>query len=1639
MRWPLALFVLALPISAMSAPLSLSELDQMAGVVECRLVCESAGAASLQACVDSCPPADVTWEKSGDLRLDARDRHLATLEYWDEASLAYVCYEMRPHPSGSGTVQVVVPEPLCGACADSHSAEECLDADADGLAAWQEDALGTSDATANSLSFCDGGWDCGFTTSCQFIAAIANQTCLARQCSGPCTAFHLEEVSRNNQELILHVHYDYSPVPATVLDLKIRYDRNVLTLLDARPLPLLRDRNKQVTSSHVANGTLRLVVVDSLSVVPIPTGPIIELVFQRKSPLQTSVSFETDNFAQAHSMAPDQGATAQDELRNDALWGSPVGVAAADPIGPRLLLHYSFDDPARPIAYADVPSTATLCAAMSACALESDANTRAKIEHKLGVLQAGAVAGGHTIEGVSAEGIYLAGTSDHLRLPVTLTLPATTVAQDFSLSAWFYAEGNSRDEADTSPQLLFSHNAHSEQTAFGIQVVPAGPDFVQLEAFEGHYATGAIRTPIVQALPLRRWTHLGVSFDADTGAAELYLDGEAVRQLALVAGSGSVRCPQLAAGDLLLHEEGDILGGRAPEFVYLGAAQPSGLFAIERMDTNGLARERVLAAPDSSFIDPDYSPVVDKLVYSSNAGGAFEIWIADPNGAVDSRRQVTVGFGDTARGIMARRPRWAPDGSAIVFESNVYNIAAIDNLDVTYQLYLVQFDASQGTVAVPLASGGFAAQLDYGTRVADGTIDDYRLTRGDRHHFGVWWLAGQSDSSRGDVLFTSSDDLFEARRVERLTIPNNINDAQAAPLALFDPFDEVEVVSAYSRSVPGSPPTEETKALVKRGRVAYETGTADSGQFAWSATEATAIDVAVSHEPSGYDPMCWDANRNRTPDPDEDKSGDLLVDVADCYPYEVRNLYLAYDPDVVLPETALSMPGAALAPAATDKLLQLKEMFAPGQAFVRVEVRSPFNNTPLPAGAEIAQLVFTRVAAGDPGFVLRSRVAHDELYIKDLNTSDPPQSFSAAPLDQVAAAAFSPDGGALVLAGVSDAAPILLRTAVAGGAVRIASETLKPHGLSWVRQERFYACNWVGGYREPFTGMISAAFRGGVDELKIYSYARAPEAFRSDAQRGAERLDQEDRRTVPSRLPAFCSADLECPAYHLCQGNACAMVACQPDDPYGCPRGLCTLRPVGVEQESPGFDWVCSAECSLDTECFTKRCLNGPCRFCDARTFSCTECRAKIEDYGSFQISTSEGCPDRNSFTCDEGSCLTECYAFDDAATTYLCDPALEYCSRGRCVLFDWSWSDVAPASFSGLDEVRYEGLAYSTAIPELYPIEIQAYGVEDNGRSPVILVEASAPEVYDGWFTLGAVTVKNRYSSDAAAHPYFLSTPYRLTAMRLRLVVTPYDNLNAAATGLLGKDKDFCRADAEAWAVLHNTPADYSPCTWRAPGSLATNGYPVGIPEYASRAACAAAGMPGCTVENDPLRKYLLAGRPAVAITEVKVDGTSYRNGITTNLVCSYEGSAEPFAATGRRKKLVFGALASEQSNERNRFCASNDCNAPALQGLIDVVPVTGKAWALLNCDFADINDPASAAGVTITGINIVRPMVSGRITETANACLVATGTAALPRTELCYEFMADAGLDPFSDEMQLYHTLEFSMFTSFGYDGQP
>src|SRR5439155_7492580 len=107
--------------------------------------------------------------------------------------------------------------------------------------------------------------------------------------------------------------------------------------------------------------------------------------------------------------------------------------------------------------------------------------------------------------------------------------------------------------------------------------------------------------------------------------------------------------------------------------------------------------------------------------------------------------------------------------------------------------------------------------------------------------------------------------------------------------------------------------------------------------------------------------------------------------------------------------------------------------------------------------------------------------------------------------------------------------------------------------------------------------------------------------------------------------------------------------------PTSCATGQCTLAAMS-DASGRDLGWVCSAECNVDNECFRQQCLNGPCRFCDQKRHSCSECRPAVQDFGTFKLDTVEGCPDQNSFACKAGSCVSECYRTVNGQSKFMCD-----------------------------------------------------------------------------------------------------------------------------------------------------------------------------------------------------------------------------------------------------------------------------------------------------------------------------------------------------------------------------------------------
>ncbi len=446
----LSFFVLVLgAATALSEPLSLSEIDAFAKYLDCRDNCEDGFASHKSACLSQCGQADDPWEKNGVLPLDRVDLELAILEYWDikGGTLNRICYDGRwVRPAGT-----------CGGedCLSKYSAAECADNDGDGLKAWQEAQFGTSDAELNAP--CAKDAQCSFKSTCVFSQKVGEGRCVGRpECgtgitAGSCKAYRLEIVEQNNTHVVIRVHYDYSPIPARVLDLYLTYNQKALSLIDARLMPQVLAVGKELQTKHMNDNLLRLIVLGSSSTSTIPFGPVVELVFSRVSDQGTSIGFSTSETARTKSQAPSSDMM-KNELKDGSLWGSDVQVEPRQDSGPRLLLYYPFDEPSDPLAYSDVKDATQMCTIHKDCK-NADPATKTKILAQLKTAQKGWNKVSQSIPGVRDQGAYFDGREDHLELPL---LPAYTGARSFTLETWFYAEGEIADASPKVSQILFN-------------------------------------------------------------------------------------------------------------------------------------------------------------------------------------------------------------------------------------------------------------------------------------------------------------------------------------------------------------------------------------------------------------------------------------------------------------------------------------------------------------------------------------------------------------------------------------------------------------------------------------------------------------------------------------------------------------------------------------------------------------------------------------------------------------------------------------------------------------------------------------------------------------------------------------------------------------------------------------------------------------------------------------------------------------------------------------------------------------------------------------------------------------------------------------------------------------------------------
>lgn len=76
--------------------------------------------------------------------------------------------------------------------------------------------------------------------------------------------------------------------------------------------------------------------------------------------------------------------------------------------------------------------------------------------------------------------------------------------------------------------------------------------------------------------------------------------------------------------------------------------------------THGATATRLTSDP-ASEIQPEFSPLGDKVAYASNRAGNWDIWVVGVDGANPTR--LTSGIGDDVH------PSWSPDGKEIVYSS----------------------------------------------------------------------------------------------------------------------------------------------------------------------------------------------------------------------------------------------------------------------------------------------------------------------------------------------------------------------------------------------------------------------------------------------------------------------------------------------------------------------------------------------------------------------------------------------------------------------------------------------------------------------------------------------------------------------------------------------------------------------------------------------------------------------------------------------------------------------------------------------------------------------------------------------------------------------------------------------------------
>ncbi len=1548
--------------------------------------CAEQRATTRPTCEAALGQPQVTWDRDRNGTYQRRDVELALAEYWDGGRLEYVCYD------GSGAARFAE-ECDRSKCLATRTSAECADVDRDGLFAYQETALGTSDSVDDT---CVTSADCGFSQTCRRPAAGAGvdyprSLCLSRtDCPATgCTAFHLESVAQDDRELIAHVYYDYSPEPARALDLRVQIPSANLTLTDARILAGPRSAGKVLSvtqeTENDPSGTrrfVRLIVYGTANLTPIPTGAVAELVFAKTGVLTGTVAFSTNASDRSASLAPNPRSR-RSELTGD-LWGQPVAVGASTN---KLLVHYRFDG--QPL---DAPG------AMSETAYCNNAPCLGKAlrqatEARRGYLELSAL----TSEAVTDQAGRFDRVGTHAALPI-FPLADTSTSQAWSL----WINPNERRTDYSGEQLVMGHNDNNGVLRYGLFLVPQGSTAHSL-VFREYPATGQpITTTVTASLPSRAWSHINLNLTTSGSSrlAQVVLNGQTTVTAAL--SNAIAQCPAATTPPVALENPGERL------FVGTSVNQQ---FGIKRFDAFGTTPIDVLRDTKASLLDPDYNNQVDKVVYVSTQSGNYEVWMADPSGA--NPKQVTVGFGNTRAGVFVRRPRFSPDGRLVVFESNIYDAGLGDNVDKqVYRIFAVPYLG--GKIAAVDGGATPSEQLNYQTLVSRQLVANSWITPGaalpaaipTAHYSNARFL------SNTKLVFTKASDDYRAQQVvvadlgatgdrRYLTSESTLDPVASTAIRTVDLLD--------ARSPAGTP---QSVVLARRKAITFESSSNVYRLGVPVALPNGNIEVSVYYDPQTVDGYCWDQNFNYKFDPlleDLDKSGGTAPTPGDCGLMEATDLSLAYGnlaPASLSPTT----PGA---PAALDVSANATLLSAPykrkisfrkgqgvGGGYVSVEVLAPEGGRPIAKNTLLGTLRFVGSSAAQ----LALRVRKQTVTLERWNQATAGAAWASSPLllaesSDVLGGALAPDGRSALLNAVQHARPTLVRlNAIDGNAPRMQKLSMNAaqfEGLDWEKYEPYRPCHWLAGQRERTQGELVLGYRGLLDEVKMYSYARTLAAVASEHERGREWLV---KRNPGGQLAAArsCSTDTDCPAFELCEGNVCGRDLCGPSDltSTSCGRGQCTLV-TDASASGAAMHWACSVECSGDSQCFSKECYNGPCRFCEAN--SCLECRfdpAQAVAPG-VTLGVMEGCPDGNSFSCEDGSCISECYSFENSQSRYLCT-SNEYCQRGRCVAFNWDWADLSPVSFAGAGLASYDDpnlLAAQRLVVAntTHIFEIKGYGASDTAFPPELRVQVkyrAAPflrpdgsSATDDWFDIGTLL----FESEETPKSYFLHAPYAPSAVRLTQVAPAFENPNLGGRGYLVANTNGTHTDPVCSLPGFNCNA--------APGTRRRLGYALSTRDPRVEARLAAS-----TAERD---RFLLTGEPTIVVTEMRLNQNLLDIAAGVNTICAYKSAGQ--------------ALPS----------ASDTIN------FFSVYRRASSAYVVLNCPERSVGTEVS--GFVLSSLPATPPPSLLTVTETNAGCYY--GATAGPNRTLCYAYEEGPVFDPYASSKKLYGTLDFLEFTSFGY----